>query len=222
MRYVVGLAIAVCVLQAVSAQEPSIQAIVTRNDILAGALWRIAAATHTRIGFEATDHVRIAASLKRIPPTMSFSTLEAGLNAIVGADDRYEWRRVDEFVVVRPKGAWDDPSDPFNRPLRNVEVENATPPWVLTAVRDFIYTNKFAVTPRPTPSPIPVSFQARSGTVVDVLNELMAAADQALWIASYRPIGRPADRFPRWDLDLQIRDFTHLNALSSSHPPASQ
>jgi hypothetical protein len=223
MRHVLCLVIAGCILHAVAGQAqapPPNAVIVTRNDNLAGALRRIAVSTHTRIGFEATDFVRISASFKKTPP-LSVSTLEDGLNAVVGADDRYEWREVDDVVVVRPKGAWNDSSNPFNRPLRNVGVENAMPSWVLLAVRDFIYTDKFAVVPRPTSSPIPpVSLHMQSGTVIDVLNDLMVAADQVLWIASYRPIGRPADRFPGWDLDLQIRDANHLNSTSSSHPPA--
>jgi hypothetical protein len=144
--------------------------------------------------------------------------LDDSLNAAVGADDRDEWRKLDNVVVVRPKGAWDDQSNPFNRPMRNVHVEDAAPLAVLQGVRDFMYTDKFAIGYKPTR--IPVSFHIQSGTVIDVLNELMVAADNVLWIASYRPIGQPADRFPTWDLDLQIRDSDHLDGLSSSHPPA--
>jgi hypothetical protein len=220
MRYIFGVAIVGCVLQVVSAQEPAPpnQWNITRNDKLAGALWRIAAATHTRIGFEATDIVRISGSVKRIPP-VSVSTLEDSLNTVVGADDRYEWRKVEDVVVVRPKGAWGSPSDPFNRPMRNLRVENAPLGDVVLGIRDFIYTGNFVITHRSS-GIVPVSFQLRSGTVVDALNQLIDAADQALWIASYRPIGQPADRFPGWDLDLQVRDGVHLQSLSSSYPPA--
>ena len=121
---------------------------------------------------------------------MSASTLEDSLNAVVGADDRYEWRKVDDVVVVRPKLAWDAQSNPFNRPMRNVQVENAALGDVVFGLRDFIYTDKFAILHR---SGIPVSLHVQSGTVIDVLNELMVAADQVLWVASYRPI-RPARR----------------------------
>jgi hypothetical protein len=141
--------------------------------------------------------------------------LDDSLNAAVGADDRYEWRKLDNVVVVRPKGAWDDQSNPFNRPMRNVHAEDAAPLAVLQGVRDFMSTDKFAIGYKPTR--MPVSFHIQSGTVIDVLNELMVAADNVLWIASYRPIGQPADRFPTWDLDLQIRDSDHLDGLSSSH-----
>jgi hypothetical protein len=220
-RHILGLVIAGCVLQTVSAQRQaqSDQATVTPNDVLADKLWRIAVATNTRIGFEATDHVRMGELLKSIP-TLSVSTLEDGLNAAVGADDRYEWRKVDDVVVVRPKRAWDDRSNPFNRSMRNVEVANRTPPDVPLGLRDFIYTDRFVVDPGPTG--IPVSFHIQSATVIEVLNELMVTADQMLWIGSYRRTGQPADRFPSWDLSLELRDAFRLTALSSSHPPAKK
>lgn len=229
MRYVASLVVAGCLLQSVGsrAQENSDYAAaraqfedpatVTPNDILAGKLWRIATATNTRIGFEATDHVRMPIAITRIPE-LSISTLQASLSAAVGADDRYEWRRVEDFVVVRPKGAWDDPSNPFNRHVRNVHVKYAGPAAVLDGLRDFIYTDRFAIEPRPTPLVL-VSFDVRSGNVIDVLNELMVTADYLVWVASYRPIGRPADRFPLWDLSLAVYDRDHIAAGGSSHPP---
>jgi hypothetical protein len=76
---------------------------------------------------------------------------------------------------VRPKGAWDDPSNPFNRQMRPVHVEIATPVNVLLGLRNFIYTDKFAPEQRQTGG-VPVSFELSSGTVIDVLNELLAAA----------------------------------------------
>jgi hypothetical protein len=63
------------------------------------------------------------------------------------------------------------------------------------------------------------SLSVQSGTVVDVLNELMIAADQLMWVASYRPIGQPADRFPGWDLSLELRGANQVSSLSRSHPP---
>ncbi len=217
MRRVLSLVAVGLVLLAVGAQgqSPAYEASVTPNDTLAATLWRIARSTHTRIGFEATDHIRI--SLDR-SPALPVSTLEDGLNA-VGADDRYEWRRVHDVVIVRPKGAWDDPSNPFNRQIRPVHVEIATPLNVLLGLRNFIYTDKFAPDQRQTGG-VPVSFELPSGTVIDVLNELLGAADQVFWVGSYRPIGHPADRFPRWDLSLRVLGREHTMAFTGSHPPA--
>jgi hypothetical protein len=156
MRRVLSLVAVGFVLQAVGAQgqSPAYEASVTPNDRLAAALWRIATSTNTRIGFEATDHTRI--SLERLP-AVPVSTLEDALNAAVGADDRYEWRRVHDFVIVRPKGAWDDPSNPFNRQMRPVHLEVATP------LADF---RAFATSSTPTSSPQTsgrrAAFQSRS------------------------------------------------------------
>jgi hypothetical protein len=221
MRQALLLVVAGCVLQTAAAQgqQPSDQQ-PTPNDRLAASLWRIATATNTRIGFEATDHTRIVTRLDRTPP-LAVSTLEEGLNAAVAADDRYEWRRVDSVVVVRPKPAWNDPSNPFNRRMRNVQVADAKSIGVLLGLRDFIYTDKFAVVPTST-TETPVSFQVQSGTVVDVLNTLMIAADQVLWIGSYRAVGEPAERFPSWDLALEMKGPEHLCCYTGSHPPRRQ
>ena len=221
MRHVLSLILAGCVLAIpVRGQEPSERAVPTKNDVLAGALWRLAAATKTRIGFEATDHVKIAPYRMDIPP-LSFLTLEDGLNAAVGADGRYEWRKIGDFVVVRPIEAWDDLSNPFNRPMRGVQVAHETPSSVLLRIRDFIYTNRFAVVD-PVVRGTAVSFELRAGTVIDVLNELTTAADYVLWIASYRPLGQSSDRWPEWDLALELRDSRRTQGFSGSHPPKSK
>jgi hypothetical protein len=223
MRRVLFLVVAACVLLAVGAQgqDPSELRTDTPNDRLAAALWRIATSTNTKIGFEATDHTQIPGRLERIP-ALAVSTLEDGLNAAVGADDRYEWRRVDDVVVLRPKRAWNDPSNLFNRRMRNVQVANAASIGVLVGLRDFIYTDKFAVAPPKTTTEIPFSFQVQSGSVVDVLNTLMIAADQVLWVGSYRPVGQPAERFPSWDLALEMRGTEHMCCYTGSRPPPRQ
>jgi hypothetical protein len=220
MRHMLSLILAGCLLQSVGAdwQAPADQGFPTRNDVLAGALWRIAAATNSRIGFEASEHVKNLPRLDDTPP-LSFSTLEDGLNASVGADTRYEWRKVGDFVVVRPIRAWDDPSNPFNLPIRGLKVVNEPAGGVLLGIRDLIYTNTFAVNdPKVGSRPMPVSFEVQAGTVVDVLNEMTLAADQVMWVASYRPLGLPG-RWPEWDLSLELRDAKRSNAFSGSRPP---
>jgi hypothetical protein len=222
MRRVLALVIACSVLQVVNTQEQSLpeQPLVTANDRLARTLWRLAVATNTKIGFEATDHVRIYGSSQSMPP-LSVSNVDDGLNALVAADDRYAWRTVNGVYLVRPKRAWDDPSDPFNRPMRNVQVANESSYSVLIGLRDFIYTNTFAIDPshRGAPAAILVSFTMPSGTVIDALDELMKAADQVMWIGAYRPNGQPAERFPKWDLSLELRGVNGTSTLSGSYPP---
>src|SRR6266850_7092583 len=85
---------------------------------------------------------------------------------------------------------------------------------ILLGLRDF--TNRFAVFPNQ--HGIPVSFDVQSGTVIDVLNRLMESADTVLWNASYRPNAQPGQRYPGWDLKMQLMDATSLRHLTESHP----
>jgi hypothetical protein len=134
-------------------------------------------------------------------------------------DDRYEWRKTGAIVIVRPKEAWTDPADPFNRPVRNVQVSGANLHETLEGIYDFTFTNKLVPTRRPVhPNPqehdLPVSFQVQSGTVVDVLNALMVATDQSIWIAQYQHRANGPDR-----ISLQLRDRQTPSGLVSGHVP---
>jgi len=186
------------------------------DDALGSALWQIAVATHTRIGFESVEFVRVPGQRKHVR-AFPVSSRDEALNAAVEANPRYEWRAIGDVVVVRPKSAWNDSADPLNRPVRNLRVENAQPHGVLLGLRDFIYTSKFAVPPGG--QAIPVSFDVQSGTVVDALNRLIESADHVLWIASYRPQRQVGDRFPSWDLQMSLRSATVLQSETDSHPP---
>ncbi len=182
------------------------------DDALAGALWRIAIATQTRIGFESIEFVR-STYLKNVPP-FPVSSGDEAMNAALDANPRYEWHRIGNFVVVRPKNAWNDAGDPFNRPVRNLRVENTTDSGALLGLRDFIYTNRFAASSAQ--GSVPVSFEVQSGTVIDVLNQLVQAADAVLWNATYRPNAQPGQRFPGWDLQLVLRDTSTMRSESES------
>ena len=166
------------------------------DDALGGALWRIAIASQTRIGFESVEFVR-SGSLASFPPFPASSPYEA-LTAALAANPRYEAKTIGEFVVVRPKSAWSDAADPFNRSVHSLRVENEADSGVVLGVRDFIYTNRFAVNPKGAGRPVTVNVQ--SGTVIDLLNQLAQSADAVFWNASYRPHAQPDQRFPHWDL----------------------
>jgi hypothetical protein len=75
MRRILTLVVAGFVLQASGAQgrAESHQPTVSLDDALAGALWRIAAATGTRVGFEATSHVLMGGRMETVP-TVAIST----------------------------------------------------------------------------------------------------------------------------------------------------
>jgi len=133
MRHLIGI-VAVCfgLRAVVSAQQAPATAAELADDALGAALWRIAVTTQTRIGLESVEFVRLPAALKRVP-TFPISSRDAALKAAVDADPGYEWLAIGDFAVVRPKGAWNDSADPFNRPVRDPRVENAMssgdPPW---------------------------------------------------------------------------------------------
>jgi len=186
------------------------------DDVLAGALWRIAVATHTKIGFESVEFVRLWGRLNRVP-TFPVASRDEALTSILDADPRYEWRAVGDSIVVRPKGAWNESANPLNRPVRNLRVEKAQPYAVIVGVRDFIYRDTFAVPPMG--QAIPVSFDVPSGTVIDVLNQTIESSDAVLWIASYRPSAQPDQRYPRSDLQMQLMDATRMRSRSISHSP---
>ena len=183
------------------------------DDALSGALWRIAVATHTRIGFESVEFVRLGL-LKNVPP-FPVSSRDEALNAAVDANPRYEWRAIGDFVVVRPRSGWNDPGNPFNRPVRNLRVENTTEGGVLASLKDLIYTNRFAAPQR---QGTPVAFDVQSGTVIDVLDRLLESADATLWNAAYRPNPHPGQRFTNWDLQLALRDAIEMRSVSESCP----
>jgi hypothetical protein len=188
------------------------------DDALGGALWHIAVATQTRIGFESVEFVHVPARLKNVP-AFPVSSRDEALAAAVDANPRYEWRSIGDIVVVRPKGTWNEPADPFNRPVRNLRVKNEQPSGVILGLRDFIYTNTFAVPPLGQEGQaIPVSFDVQSGTVVDALNRLLESADTVLWIASYRPHAQPGQRFPSWDLQISTRNAISLQSETDSQP----
>ena len=162
MRHLIGI-VALCFgLQAIGSAQGAGTASELADDAVGSALWQIAVQTQTRIGFESVNFVRMF-GLRRNPQFLVTSRDEA-LDAAVSVDSPYEWRAIGDVVVVRPKSAWNDSSNPFNRPVRNLQVAHASAVDVLLGVRDFIYTNRFAVR---TGQGIPVSFDVQSGTVVD-------------------------------------------------------
>jgi len=59
------------------------------------------------------------------------------------------------------------------------------------------------------------------GTVIDLLNALMTAADQTMWVGAYVPIGK-SQRFPKWDLTLDLRNGEYLTSYTGSHPMNSR
>jgi hypothetical protein len=63
---------------------------------------------------------------------------------------------------------------------------------------------------------MPVTVEVQSGTVIDVLNQLVQSVDGVLWNATYRPNAQPGQRLQSWDLQLALRDATRMRGVSES------
>ena len=190
------------------------------DDALALALWHIAIATHTRIGFESVEFIRFGFGRKHLP-TFPVSSREEALKAAVDANPRYEWRAIGDVAVVRPKTAWNDARNPLNRRVSNLRVEHTTDIGAIIGLREVVYTRQFAADPNhgmDTTVVKPVAFDIRSGTVLDAFNQLIQSADDVLWHAAYRPNARPDQRTQGHDLQLQLYDATEGRGGSVSCP----
>ena len=186
------------------------------DDALALALWHIAAATHTRIGFQSVEFTRMHFSMTRDVPTFPVSSRDDALKAAVEANPRYEWRAMGDVVVVRPKTAWNDARDPLNRRVSNLRVEHADDFGALNGLREVVYTRPFAAEQDLGGVVKPVAFNIESGTLLDAFNKVIQSADNVMWHAAYRPNARPDQRAPGWDLQLQQYDTTGQRSGSGS------
>jgi len=165
---------------------------------LSDALWRIAVATHTRIGFQSVDPTRHFGRNKSANPE-ALGVSDA-LDGVVTADPRYEWHWVGDTAVIRPREAWTDPADPLNRRVPPAKLTNEMTNGVLERLSNLIFYNQFTLEDEHNHFGIPVSFQMKAGTVVDALNQLAQQAGQVMWVAWARPRDNPTG----WDVCTNI------------------
>jgi hypothetical protein len=189
---------------------------------LAQKLWRIAATSHVRVGFQSIGipgHRRLSENIDPEPMAVS-----RALDAVVAADPRYEWHMVAGTAVIRPREAWTDPADPFNHRVPAVQITSEPLDRVLAGLSDLIFYNQFTLQPRFRGGP-PVSFPMKAGTVIDALNQLAEQAGQIMWAA----YARPRDNHDGWNvcqtpgschsvLQFDLRDAQYMSALLSTQP----
>lgn len=187
-------------------EDPSEQA----DKALAVALWRIAVATHTRIGFQSVEAINAVGGVFRNAPAAIASSLDEALDSAIAANPRYERRRVGDFVVVRPIGAWNDAADPFNRPVRHFRAERTNESQVLHGISKLIQTGVYQEAPL---NGTPVDFTVESGTLIDVLNKLAESAEITFWQAGCQPLAQG----PRLSLSLSLVNERSLRA-TMQHP----
>ncbi len=195
----------------------------TQDAALAGALWRIAITTHTRVGFQSIGRTQFVHVNKSTNPELL--DLSHAVDAVLTADPRYEWHLVGETAVVRPREAWTDPADPLNRRVPAAQLTNQMTNGVLERLSNLIFYNQFTLMDGRDHFGLPVSFQMKAGTVVDALNQLTEEAGQVMWVAYARPRDNPTG----WDvctnigscqfaLEFELRDTEHDNGGVGTQP----
>ena len=189
---------------------------------LSEALWRIAVATHTRIGFQSVDRTRHFGRNKSANPEAL--DVSDALDGVVTADPRYEWHWVGKTAVIRPREAWIDPADPLNRRVPSAQLMNETTNGVLAGLSNLIFYNQFTLA-EPNHLGLPVSYHMKAGTVVDALNQLTEESGQVMWVAYARPRDNPNG----WNvctnigschsaLEFELRDTEHDNGGLATQP----
>jgi hypothetical protein len=188
---------------------------------LAEKLWRIAATSHTRVGFQSIGRTRHSQLNEGIDPKPM--DVSRAVGAAVAADPRYEWHMVGGTVVIRPREAWTDQADPLNHRVPSVQLTNEPTNRVLFGLSNLIFYNQFTLAPQA--RGIPVSFPMKAGTVVDALNQLAEQAGQVMWVA----FARPRDNHDGWDvcqtsgnchadLVFDLRDAEHITGTVATQP----
>lgn len=197
MRQLVLILACLCGLQLVAAQQPivsppsdtSSSSTPATSTILADALWRIAVNSRVPIGFESVDEAMKPAYRVDASQALYGGTLTEALNAVLSVDERYEWRVIDDMVVVRPKTACTDPADPLNFQVRNLEFTNVTVGSALFRLQRLINNSGREFDGAPAADRF--SMRVDSGTVLHVLNQLTKAAENVMWLADHRRGSQP-------------------------------
>jgi len=110
---------------------------------------------------------------------LSGLTVRDILDRIMLVAPGYSWREIDGRAVVRPSDAWNAPQDVLNYEVTAFRIRNATNRDVLAAL--------FKFPPRSGSNQQPFAFEFNGGTILDVLNRLVASRPFAVW---YAGVGR--------------------------------
>jgi hypothetical protein len=218
--------VVVALLVSIGGGRPAAQQDVSATDTaLAENLWRIAATSHTRVGFQSIGRPRHS----RLNDSGDFEPMDVAhaVKAAVAADPRYEWHMVGGTAVIRPREAWTNPADPLNHRVPAVQLTSEPTNRVLFGLSNLIFYDRFSLTPQG--RGIPVSFSMQPGTIVDALNQLAEQAGQVMWVA----YARPRDNQDGWDIcqapgnchsDLvfDLRDARHITGTVATQPTAGR
>ena len=118
---------------------------------------------------------------------MTGATVREALDTLVRSDPRYLWQSMNGVIVVRPVLASADPHNLRNQPVRDINWRD------VTAEQAFVNVRKLINESSNVPSTFAgsdhdarlLSIRVQSGSVLDVLNEIVRAHGELMWSVEY-------------------------------------
>ena len=124
---------------------------------------------------------------RRIPEGVELHgrTVREACDLLVRMDPRYEWRQVGQVIVIRPRGAWEDPTNVLNKSVVGFHQHDADLPTLLVSAQRLL-------SPSAAGGPIlareeKFSVSVARGSVLDVLNAIALSHGSLMW--QVRPRG---------------------------------
>ncbi len=107
------------------------------------AVEQLARQARLRVGFESLR--RCSPGRKALAPaeptvTLRANSAEEAMSALIRLSPDFAWREIEGIVVIRPRDAWKDASDPLNQPVRSFHVVGTHPPFQHSGIRSLEFT----------------------------------------------------------------------------------
>ena len=159
----------------------------------------LARSARVPIGFEevAEEPERQIGDPVKVPnaqrTTLIGLTIARALDALVAADPRYAWRQYDDVLVIRPVGAWRDPTHFLHETLGPIKLRARRG---IDVVRELYDQKTLPIKwaaggvlgeplQRGTDLNVPISVTLPSATMLDVLNSVTKSHGQLSWLIEY-------------------------------------
>ena len=174
----------------------------SRPCIFGGAVDDLGRKAHVLVGFESTGDCRPSPWLARMPSLtgtgsdsvdLTGLSLRQAFDHLITLMPTYSWKEMDGVVVVRPKTAWDDPTDLLNFEAKSFETTNEPLDDVLHIVlRAASIFQPHEDVRRANPlvdRPVSVAFPG--GTLLEAINEIARVHQDVNWQLGYPTPDRP-------------------------------